>query len=103
MRLLQQASALGAGLGSTGNPALDRTALEYVIDGDREYRELERQLMDAEAADNGTKLAVLHGKIEMVGGYSIRARASELLDGLGFTQEQMSWSLTQFLVAGGCV
>ncbi|HDI3225158.1 TPA: ABC transporter ATP-binding protein [Vibrio cholerae] len=77
-------------------PALDRTALEYVIDGDREYRELERQLMDAETADNGTKVADLHGKIEMVGGYSIRARASELLDGLGFTQEQMSWSLTQF-------
>ncbi|EGR2448306.1 TPA: ABC transporter ATP-binding protein [Vibrio cholerae] len=77
-------------------PALDRTALEYVIDGDREYRELERQLMDAEAADNGTKVADLHGKIEMVGGYSIRARTSELLDGLGFTQEQMSWSLTQF-------
>ncbi|EJL6828347.1 ABC transporter ATP-binding protein [Vibrio cholerae] len=77
-------------------PALDRTALEYVIDGDREYRELERQLMDAEAADNGTQVAELHGKIEMVGGYSIRARASELLDGLGFTQEQMSWSLTQF-------
>ncbi|WP_347116418.1 ABC transporter ATP-binding protein [Vibrio cholerae] len=77
-------------------PALNRTALEYVIDGDREYRELERQLMDAEAADNGTKVADLHGKIEMVGGYSIRARASELLDGLGFTQEQMSWSLTQF-------
>ncbi len=43
-------------------PALDRTALEYVIDGDREYRELERQLMDAEAADNGTKVADLHGK-----------------------------------------
>ncbi|KQB03030.1 ABC transporter ATP-binding protein [Vibrio metoecus] len=77
-------------------PALDRSALEYVIDGDREYRELERQLIEAEAADNGTKVADLHGKIEMVGGYSIRARASELLDGLGFTQEQMSWSLTQF-------
>ncbi|WP_154171310.1 ABC transporter ATP-binding protein [Vibrio metoecus] len=77
-------------------PALDRSALEYVIDGDREYRELERQLIEAEAADNGTKVAELHGKIEMVGGYSIRARASELLDGLGFTQEQMSWSLTQF-------
>ncbi|WP_337227498.1 ABC transporter ATP-binding protein [Vibrio cholerae] len=77
-------------------PALDRSALEYVIDGDREYRELERQLIEAEAADNGTKVAELHGKIEMVGGYSIRARASELLDGLGFTQEQMSWNLTQF-------
>ena len=77
-------------------PALDRTALEYVIDGDREYRSLEQQLVDADLADNGTLVAELHGKIETIGGYSIRARASELLDGLGFRQEQMSWNLTQF-------
>ncbi len=77
-------------------PALDRSALEYVIDGDREYRDLERQLAQAELADNGNKVAELHGHIETIGGYSIRARASELLDGLGFSQEQMSWSLTQF-------
>ncbi len=76
--------------------ALERSALEYVIDGDREYRDLERQLGEAEAADNGTLVAELHGKIETIGGYSIRARASELLDGLGFSQEQMSWNLTQF-------
>ena len=76
--------------------ALERSALEYVIDGDREYRDLERQLSEAEVADNGTLVAELHGKIETIGGYSIRARASELLDGLGFSQEQMSWNLTQF-------
>ena len=76
--------------------ALERSALEYVIDGDREYRDLERQLGEAEVADNGTLVAELHGKIETIGGYSIRARASELLDGLGFSQEQMSWNLTQF-------
>lgn len=76
--------------------ALERSALEYVIDGDREYRDLERQLSEAEIADNGTLVAELHGKIETIGGYSIRARASELLDGLGFSQEQMSWNLTQF-------
>lgn len=76
--------------------ALERSALEYVIDGDREYRDLERQLTEAEHADNGTLVAELHGKIETIGGYSIRARASELLDGLGFSQEQMSWNLTQF-------
>ncbi|MBA5762721.1 ABC transporter ATP-binding protein [Vibrio sp. 404] len=77
-------------------PALDRTALEYVIDGDREFRSLEQQLTAAEEADNGTLVAELHGKIETIGGYSIRARAAELLDGLGFTQPQMSWNLTQF-------
>ncbi|EIO3979465.1 ABC transporter ATP-binding protein [Vibrio vulnificus] len=77
-------------------PALERSAIEYVIDGDREYRQLERQLAEAEAQEQGTRIAELHGKIETIGGYSIRARASELLDGLGFSQEQMHWNLTQF-------
>ncbi|KAB0481742.1 ABC transporter ATP-binding protein [Vibrio sp. IB15] len=77
-------------------PALERTAIEYVIDGDREYRGLEGQLQKAEVADNGTLVAEIHGKIETIGGYSIKARAAELLDGLGFSQEQMTWNLTQF-------
>ncbi|GEA51367.1 ABC transporter ATP-binding protein [Vibrio inusitatus NBRC 102082] len=77
-------------------PALERTAIEYVIDGDREYRQLEADLVQAESDDNGTKVADLHGKIETIGGYSIRARAAELLDGLGFSQAQMEWNLTQF-------
>ncbi|MEZ9656456.1 ABC transporter ATP-binding protein [Vibrio splendidus] len=77
-------------------PALERTAIEYVIDGDREYRGLEDHLEKAERADNGTLVAEIHGKIETIGGYSIKARAAELLDGLGFRQEQMTWNLTQF-------
>ncbi|MBU2895303.1 ABC transporter ATP-binding protein [Vibrio hepatarius] len=77
-------------------PAIERQALDYVIDGDREYRSLETKLVKAEQDDNGTLVAELHGKIETIGGYSIRARAAELLDGLGFSQQQMNWSLTQF-------
>lgn len=77
-------------------PALERPAIEYVIDGDREYRELERQLVAAELADNGNKVAELHGKLEIIGGYTINARAAELLNGLGFSQHQMQWNLTQF-------
>lgn len=77
-------------------PALDRSAIEYVIDGDREFRQLEERLVEAEQADNGTLVADLHGQIETIGGYTIRARAAELLDGLGFSQDQMLWNLTQF-------
>lgn len=77
-------------------PALDRAAIDYVIDGDREFRNLEQQLVKAEQADNGTLVAELHSKIDIVGGYTINARAAELLNGLGFSQEQMQWSLTQF-------
>ncbi|MGR5541883.1 ATP-binding cassette domain-containing protein, partial [Vibrio campbellii] len=76
--------------------ALDRSAIEYVIDGDREYRQLEKRLAEAEQADNGTLVADLHGQIETIGGYTIRSRAAELLDGLGFSQDQMQWNLTQF-------
>ena len=77
-------------------PAIERSAIEYVIDGDREYRGLEAQLVEAEKQDNGTLVAELHGKIETISGYSIHARAAELLDGLGFSQAQMTWNLTQF-------
>ncbi len=77
-------------------PALERPALDYVIDGDREYRALEQQLAQAEQDENGTLVAELHGKIETIGGYTIRARAAELLSGLGFSQQQMSWNLNRF-------
>ncbi|MGF1903745.1 ABC transporter ATP-binding protein [Aliivibrio salmonicida] len=77
-------------------PALERKALDYVIDGDREYRNLEAQLIEAEEADNGTLVAELHSKIDIVGGYTINSRAAELLNGLGFSQQQMDWNLTQF-------
>jgi ATP-binding cassette subfamily F protein 3 len=75
---------------------LEREALEYVIDGDREFRSLEAKLELAEQQDNGNLVAELHGKIEVIGGYTIKSRAAELLDGLGFSQAQMRWNLTQF-------
>lgn len=37
-------------------PALPQAALEYVIDGDREYRQLEAQLHDANERNDGTPL-----------------------------------------------
>ncbi|OOF29353.1 ABC transporter ATP-binding protein [Salinivibrio sp. IB872] len=77
-------------------PALEKSALEYVIDGDAEYRELQMALADAEQRDDGHAVATLHDKLDAIGGYSIEARAASLLDGLGFSQAQMQWSLTQF-------
>ena len=44
-------------------PALDVSALDYVIDGDFEYRELEAQLVQAQHDDNGNEIAHLHRKI----------------------------------------
>ncbi|MBO2694958.1 ABC transporter ATP-binding protein [Shewanella algae] len=77
-------------------PALEVSALEYVLDGDREFRELETQLAKAEAEDNGHRIAELHGKLDAVGGYSIRARAGTLLAGLGFTEAQQNHPVKSF-------
>ena len=66
------------------------TAIDYVLDGDRELRAIERALAVAhadEATDahaGGEHLAELHHRFEIIDGYSARARASALLSGLGF-------------------
>ena len=59
-------------------PALEVSALEYVIDGDVEYRELEAQLAKAQSDDNGNAIALLHGKIDAIGGYAIHSRPASL-------------------------
>ena len=65
-------------------------AIEFVQDGDRELREIERALAAAETAagtdpaGQGETLAHLHHRYDDVGGYSARARAATLLAGLGF-------------------
>ncbi|MDZ7923780.1 MAG: ATP-binding cassette domain-containing protein [Marinagarivorans sp.] len=61
----------------------DRTALEYVQDGDKELRDIEAQI--ALVGDDGEKLANLYALYEHIEGYSAAARAMQLLHGLGFS------------------
>ena len=70
-------------------PALEQSALDYVIDGDIEYRQLEAKLEQARIDDNGTLEATIINQIDAISGYSLPARAGELLHGLGFLQEQL--------------
>jgi ATP-binding cassette subfamily F protein 3 len=70
-------------------PALEQSALDYVMDGDVEFRQLEAKLAQARADDNGTLEATIINQIDTVNGYSLPARAGELLHGLGFLQEQL--------------
>ena len=66
-------------------PAADASALDYVMDGDKELRHLQRALADAERRDAGEKLAELHAQVATIDGYSAKARAGKLLHGLGFS------------------
>ena len=77
-------------------PALSQSALDYVIDGDKEFRQLESELEQARQAQNGTLEAEILNKIDTIGGYTLPSRAGELLHGLGFLQSQLNDSVKSF-------
>ncbi|HEY2454274.1 MAG TPA: ABC transporter ATP-binding protein [Scandinavium sp.] len=77
-------------------PALSTPALDYVIDGDREYRQLEAELNAANERDDGHTIATVHGKLDAIDAWTIRARASSLLHGLGFSNEQLERPTSDF-------
>ncbi|MBD8454495.1 ABC transporter ATP-binding protein [Serratia rubidaea] len=77
-------------------PALDVPALEYVIDGDREFRQLEAELQLANERNDGNAIATLHGKLDAIDAWTIRARAASLLHGLGFSNEQLQSPVRAF-------
>jgi len=70
-------------------PALEQSALDYVMDGDKEFRQLEQELELARSKDDGNLEATIINKIDTINGYSLPARAGELLHGLGFLQSQL--------------
>ena len=61
-----------------------RAAIEFVLDGDRELRAIEREVVEATEAHDGVRLGSLHARLESLGGYAARSRAARLLAGLGF-------------------
>jgi ATP-binding cassette subfamily F protein 3 len=77
-------------------PALQRSAIDYVLDGDTELRALEQRLEQAERAHDGVAIGALHDQLATIGGYDANARAASLLDGLGFNQEQISQPVAAF-------
>jgi ATP-binding cassette subfamily F protein 3 len=64
--------------------ALDRPAIEFVLDGDARLRAAEFAVMDADAAGDGEAIAHAHQQLADAGGFDARARAGALLNGLGF-------------------
>ncbi|WIM04693.1 MAG: ATP-binding cassette domain-containing protein [Candidatus Nitricoxidivorans perseverans] len=77
-------------------PALPDAALEFTLDGDAGLRQVERDLARAEAAHDGLRIAELHGRLDEIGGYAARARAAELLHGLGFSDADLARPVAAF-------
>jgi ATP-binding cassette, subfamily F, member 3 len=76
--------------------ALDRAGIEFVIDGDEALRSAERELAEAERAGDGERLAHAHEAFAHLDGYSARARAAAMLDGLGFAPADLERSVAEF-------
>ena len=77
-------------------PALARSALDYTLDGDVELRRVEAELAAAEAAHDGERIGLLHGRLQEIEGYSAGARAATLLDGLGFARTDLTRPVSDF-------
>ena len=77
-------------------PPLPQPAIEFVLDGDTELRQVERALVAADAAHDGHALAELHTRLEAIEGYSAKARAAALLAGLGFASQDLERPVADF-------
>lgn len=77
-------------------PGLEESALDYVIDGDKQYRALEKELKAAEKANDGMKAASLHMELENIQAYTINSRAGRLLLGLGFSTADFTKPTKEF-------
>lgn len=77
-------------------PAVDKSALDYVIDGDAELRQTEKQIAQADQANDGDRLGHLYSHMDTIHGYSAASRAGKLMHGLGFTSEQESIPVREF-------
>ncbi len=49
-------------------PAVDTAAVDYVMAGDEELARLHLELQQAEAADDGARIAALHARLDAIGG-----------------------------------
>ncbi len=84
-------------------PALDQPAIEYALDGDLELREIEARLRELEQrielhptdADVNALVAA-HDRLTTIDGYGAKARAAQLLHGLGFIPGQQENPVASF-------
>jgi ATP-binding cassette subfamily F protein 3 len=77
-------------------PTVSMPAIDYVIDGDKELREIEAALTAAQQAGDGMREASLHAQFEAIDGYTARARAAQLMHGLGFAVTDVEKRLNEF-------
>ena len=77
-------------------PALEISALDYVIQGDSEYCRLQAELAQANKRNDGNAIARIHDRLDTINAWTIQSRAETLLHGLGFTQAETAQAVKSF-------
>lgn len=72
------------------------SAVDYVMDGDRELRFVQAEIAAGEAASDKPDLHLLYERMEMIDGFTAESRASRLLHGLGFAADEYSKPVKEF-------
>lgn len=75
--------------------ASERSALDFVVDGDQQVRALQNKINSCVDSD-GERLALLLADLDQAGGYTVQSRAGALLNGLGFSTHQHAWPVSRF-------
>lgn len=75
--------------------ALDIPALDFVLSGDEEYWQIQKQLAQPEQLSD-SELAQLHGHFDEIHGYSAPSKAAQLMAGLGFMEHQLRLDVSSF-------
>src|SRR5690554_2465794 len=76
--------------------ATERSARDFVLDGDLDLRRLERELEQAEAPGDDNAVAHIHGELDVHEAWSAARRAESLLRGLGFRNEDPDRPVSAF-------
>jgi ATP-binding cassette subfamily F protein 3 len=74
----------------------ERSAVDYVLDGDSELRKIETAIEKALASDDHDRLAIEYENMEMANGFNAHSRAEQLLHGLGFHQSEVNRPVNSF-------
>jgi len=76
--------------------ASEETALEFVLNGIPDYREIQQQIIRAEASNDGEAIAHWHYEFCEIDGYRLQSEAAKILIGLGFSQAELNQSVKDF-------
>ena len=72
------------------------SAVDYVMDGDRELRSVQAAIAEGEADADKPDLHLLYERMEAIDGFTAESRASRLLHGLGFAADEYTKPVREF-------